>query len=635
MSVNVNKISSIYEKIYKSFEKHSSKDECFYAINNAMILAYFSKYCNSDENINYEDLYKMVVDKFGFGLFFHGIKKTEQYKENFYNAMNVFMPLFKSFKHENVPLEEVLGNVLEKHVNRKETGSYYTPSDATDYITYNSILISLIKKCPKEIQDKIQAEMNITDINAIVRLGKKANSVLKYLSLLFSSEEKKEFCDSLYSLKIIDPTCGSGAFIVSAFKCLTDYLNILDEKEIDYKKALNCIYGVDISKEAIQFTKIRLLMKCLNNSIDISVLDEIFNSNFMVADALIGSDYVINENGFDWTQFGTTFDCIIGNPPYIEKSGYVSRNFVTYKCGNLYANTIERSCNISSKNGVISFVVPLSFVSTKRMQNAKNYLENNSDTVYYMTFADRPGCIFSGVHQRLVIFIAIQGNNNNCEVYSTKYNYWYKEERNKLFEDIFFYKNNYSGLLPKIGNKTEESIYTKLTNGLDGVNLLMCEESIYPIYMSTRIGFWMKAYDKNVFSSKEYKTYYANSENNYYFLLALFNSSTFYFLWVISSDCWHITKGNIELIKYDLNKLESLNYPKIKKLVNELMIDLENNKKYIGSKQTKYEYKHKFSKHIIDEIDKEIKGIFNLTEEEYLYITQYTEKYRINTLEDR
>ena len=119
MSVNVNKISSIYEKIYKSFEKHSSKDECFYAINNAMILAYFSKYCNSDENINYEDLYKMVVDKFGFGLFFHGIKKTEQYKENFYNAMNVFMPLFKSFKHENVPLEEVLGNVLEKHVNRK------------------------------------------------------------------------------------------------------------------------------------------------------------------------------------------------------------------------------------------------------------------------------------------------------------------------------------------------------------------------------------------------------------------------------------------------------------------------------------------------------------------------------------
>ena len=65
------------------------------------------------------------------------------------------------------------------------------------------------------------------------------------------------------------------------------------------------------------------------------------------------------------------------------------------------------------------------------------------------------------------------------------------------------------------------------------------------------------------------------------------------------------------------------------------MIDLENNKKYIGSKQTKYEYKHKFSKHIIDEIDKELKCIFNLTEEEYLYITQYTEKYRINTLEDR
>ena len=62
------------------------------------------------------------------------------------------------------------------------------------------------------------------------------------------------------------------------------------------------------------------------------------------------------------------------------------------------------------------------------------------------------------------------------------------------------------------------------------------------------------------------------------------------------------------------------------------MDDLEKNKKYIGSKQTEYEYKHKYSKIIIDQIDDVLAPLFDFNEEELEYIKHYTEKYRLNKL---
>ena len=60
---------------------------------------------------------------------------------------------------------------------------------------------------------------------------------------------------------------------------------------------------------------------------------------------------------------------------------------------------------------------------------------------------------------------------------------------------------------------------------------------------------------------------------------------------------------------------------------------MEKNKKYIGSKQTEYEYKHKFSKDIIDKIDDELACVFGLDKNELEYIKRYTEKYRLNSME--
>ena len=632
-NITVNSISQQYEKLYKKFKDTSTQDETFFSINNAMIFAYFIRYVDVEyKKDNYAFCCKCIENHFGSELFFYNIKKTDKYKENLNTAIETFMDMFKDTLDNKIPLESILGNVLEKHINQKKTGSYYTPADTTSYISWKTIIFSSINKSTEELKTKILTILGFNTCSDVINSKYTFLDILEILKTKLTGEEKTAFISVIYSLKIIDPTCGSGAFVMMAFECLETIIKHMS-KEVDYKKILECLYGVDISREAIQLTKLRLLMNISKRSTNLQNFNEIFKNNFIVGDALKGSDFIIEEEGFDWKNFGIKFDCVIGNPPYVEMKKYVSENFLTQKCGNLYAYTIERACNIVSDNGMISFIVPLPLVATPRMQVVKSYLEEHSKRVYYSTFADRPGCIFTGVHQRLTIFFAEIGKVENTKIFSSSYKYWYNDERKELFNSISYYENKYKGILPKIGNEIEDCIYSKIISNKHSILDMITDESEYPIYLSTRIGFWTKAFLNNVFSSKEYKTYFAKDIRNKYTLVAILNSSTFYYYWVISSDCWHITSKDLLSFKFDLTKLDDRAYEKLMQKCECLMESLEENKKYIGSKQTLYEYKHKLSKDILDEIDDILCPIFGFDKTELEYIKRYTEKYRVNKLE--
>ena len=620
-----------YESIYKKIKLNFSETETFYLVNNALIFSYF---CKCDElsfnELNYEKCYKSIIDKHGTELFFHNIKKTSEYKDNLIYAIIEFINEFEQFSNETI--EKTLGIILEKHINQKETGSYYTPSDTTHYMTWNAILMSIINKCDKDLKGKIYSTLKIKKTGEILNLKEDAEKIFINIAKSTSKEEKESLLKVIYSLSIIDPTCGSGAFIISAYECMTNYINKIS-KTIEYKKVLNCLYGLDLSEEAVKLTKIRLIIKTAKSAVASKELDELFARNFKCEDAFIGSDYVISEPGFDWKSFGTKFDCVIGNPPYVETKKYVGESYATKKCGNLYAHAIERTCNIVNEGSIITLIVPLSLVSTSRMKDAKDYLEKKSNSVYYATFADRPGCIFTGVHQRLVIFFSESGTNG-CKVFTSSYKYWYNEERKNLFNNLTYVSNPFKDEMPKIGNEIELKIYNKLTQNWNNIfDLISKEETEHKLYLSTRIGFWAKAFDNNVFSSNEYKEYSCVDEDSKNILLAILNSSTFYFLWVMNSDCWHITEKNLSKLCFNASEFTQDRIERLSKLVNELMLDLEKNKKYIGSKQTDYEYKHKYSKNIIDKIDDELSIVFGLTKNELAYIESFTEKYRMNRME--
>ncbi|AEM21169.1 fused endonuclease-methyltransferase [Brachyspira intermedia PWS/A] len=256
---------------------------------------------------------------------------------------------------------------------RKAGGVYYTPEYIVDYIVANTVGEAIKGKKPEEIAN----------------------------------------------IKILDPACGSGSFLLGAYKYLLnyhiEYYNKIKDRAkfkgskedvikengdltIWIKKQIlrNNIFGVDIDSNAVEVTKLSLLMKCLEGESPASIQNnqDLFNEralpsledNIKCGNSLIGNDFYESQsvlyfdeetqykiNCFDWEdEFknifkGGGFDVVIGNPPYVRihlldkiQLDYFKDRYSVYKGQiDLYSLFIEKSISYLSKsNGVVSFIVP-------------------------------------------------------------------------------------------------------------------------------------------------------------------------------------------------------------------------------------------------------------------------------------
>jgi hypothetical protein len=543
---------------------------------------------------------------------------------------HLFLEIITKIKTQKdlIEFEKTLGSVFEKHVNRKETGSYYTPEDTTRYIIYNSVFTAIINKLPSKLKSKVLKILNINNPLEILEDFSLFEENIVRVKNNLNSVDLDIICNVINSIKIIDPTCGSGAFIIESYNFLNLMSKILFLEQNKHNFFEN-LYGIDIMEEAILITRQRALMRIIiEKKIEVSRITSI-HSNFITSDFLVSNDW---QNLFMYKNSlheKFIFDCVLGNPPYVESKIKNKYTFKSKNCGNLYAYTIEQSINISNKNAIIAFVVPLPFISTSRMSIIKKILEENSSLVYYSSFADRPGSLFTGVHQRLLIFFAQlnKGELNNTSIFTSSYQFWYNNERQNLFKKIRYIKNNFEEI-PKIGNDQEEILFNKyllsrkkiIPSKLDGK---------YSVYVSSRVGFWTKAFLSQP-DSKEFTAIRFEKELSRRLYYCFVNSSLFYFLWILISDCWHITKKDLETINFDLSLVSGKAQKKLFELSDELNISLEENKKYINTRQVKYEYKHKLSKLIIDKIDDILCEEIGLNKKLTNYIKNFNIKYRMN-----
>ena len=259
--------------------------------------------------------------------------------------------------------------VEEKPEVKKAGGVYYTPGYIVDYIVKNTVGKLSEGKSPKQIE----------------------------------------------KLSILDPACGSGSFLVGAFSCLLDYhrdwyLNDGPQKHTkeiyqgtggqsvlttQEKKRilLNNIYGVDIDSQAVEVTKLSLLLKVLEGENQDSLTRQLkmwreralpdLGNNIKCGNSLIGPDFYQNKqiglledearyriNAFDWlAEFPAImkaggFDAVIGNPPYggqeslSEFKEYFERNYeVSDGNPDLYAYFMEKGVNLLTRWVVFSGII--------------------------------------------------------------------------------------------------------------------------------------------------------------------------------------------------------------------------------------------------------------------------------------
>lgn len=472
--------------------------------------------------------------------------------------------------------QSILATLNEKKNIRKTNGVYYTEKDITSYIS--------------KICFKLHDSENIEEVN---------NINLNTLSF-----------HDLKNLSVFDPTCGTGAFLLTALEIKIQELQKSNFEKSDVEEILESIYGNDLDEISVLITKIRLFLSILYNfGIDyVDTLPKILNKN------------IVCSNIFS-IQPKKKFDIVFGNPPYVEiKRENIRTSQNSY--GNLYADVLDYSLSFLNDNGIYGFIIPLSFISTPRMLKLREKISSKLKTQIILSYADRPGCLFTGVHQKLNILIA--STKGKGKIFTNNYQYFYKEQRKQLFHNLATIENIFSqqSFIPKLGTKNDVSIYQKIItfpNKYDYKNQI----GEYKLYLNMRAAFFIKAFISPHITG-EYKEFSFTTQEERNFFYCLLNSSLFWWFWICVSDCWHITSKEFLYFRFPIN----FDPNKVYVLSQSLENKLEETKKYIGSKQTEFEYKHKLCISEIHKIDDYINSLYGLTANESNYIKNFALPYR-------
>ena len=646
----------------------------------------------------------------------------------------------------------------EDENERKLSGSYYTPEDVVEYIVKNTV-DSLLEEKEKEIIEEITPFINDMDIAV-------NESELKRLEQYIDDRIYKFVEEKILALSVLDPTMGSGHFLVNATNHITNFIvKLLNEypgsnSKIDSNPKIwrrkvveNCIFGVDLNPRAVELAKLCLWIATTFKEKPLSFL----NHHLKKGNALVGvrisdlekhliktgvSDnnlfmqpYIdsikqaaecykkklskftdtigdieekkeileevngelvpyknlcdvftlyllgkINESEFlskieNWNAqkisqkvpsisgnddffhweiefpdvfYGEEpgFDVIIGNPPYVEYSKisnkYQVTNYETKKCNNLYAFIIEKGFYLINSNSIFGMILPLSAFSTKNMEKLKNFIIDNSKSIYISFFHFRPAKIFDNVNLPVSIFFLKKGKEKIKNMWTTGIYKWKQEERKYLFKRIKYTKIN-----PEIITKYNDFYYPKLMNNIENniLGKLLKEKPIIQykklnteydgrnnIYYRTAGGLYWKVITNFKLPYESTSNKLATIKNNYLnnIFVSLLNSNTFWWYYNVTFDTLNLKDYLIFGFRFTYERLTSNHLNILNILCQKLMQDFIKNAEHTKRKNTNCIniYPRK-SKAIIDEIDMVLGEHYGFNKQEIDYIINYDIDFRM------
>ncbi|CAM3861962.1 Eco57I restriction-modification methylase domain-containing protein [Litorimonas haliclonae] len=293
---------------------------------------------------------------------------------------------------------------------RKREGVIYTPDYIAEFIVDQTIgtrLKELFSMCVAKYAKKGEVE---DYENIIWKKGKSVNGSTDI-------DAWRAYRELISELKVVDPACGSGVFLVTAFDYLKTEYNRVNNKiaELDPKGAMDLfdtdrevltknLYGVDVNAESVEITKLSLWLKTAKYG---KVLDSL-DGNIKVGDSLIGtSNFAYHEHSFDWrTAFPQVedglFDIVLGNPPYVRqerfkdiKEALKKRYEVYHGVADLFVYFFERGMRQLKEGGRLGYICSSTFFKTNSGGPLRNYIAANGLIETMVDFGDLQ--VFEGV----------------------------------------------------------------------------------------------------------------------------------------------------------------------------------------------------------------------------------------------
>lgn len=297
------------------------------------------------------------------------------------------------FENSLSEIEEVTQQITSGEApqvsKRKQDGVFYTPQYITKYIVENTVG----RLCAEKKQ-----ELHIVEDEYLSEQRRQIQTKKRLL------EQLHQYREWLLSLTILDPACGSGAFLNAALQFLMSEHKHIDEMEakvtgssIVFQDIENSIlehnlYGVDINEESVEIAQLALWLRTAKPRRKLNSL----NQNIKCGNSLISDPAIAGDKAFDWQkEFPQVFekggfDVVIGNPPYVSAPTQVAspemakqrqaivdsgRYKSLYQKWDLYIPFIELGIrHLCKEGGLCSMIVPYPLTNQLYAQKAREML---------------------------------------------------------------------------------------------------------------------------------------------------------------------------------------------------------------------------------------------------------------------
>ena len=283
--------------------------------------------------------------------------------------------------------QQITSGVTPQTSKRKQDGVFYTPQYITKYIVENTVG----RLCAEKKQ-----QLGIVDDEYLADQRRQLQTKQRLL------EKLHQYREWLLEITILDPACGSGAFLNAALQFLMAEHKHLDEMEAkvagsaivfqDVENSIleNNLYGVDINEESVGIAQLALWLRTAKPHRKLNSL----NQNIKCGNSLISDPAIAGEKAFNWQEqfpkvFEKGFDVVIGNPPYVRADSPGNsldfRNYMS-SCGkwetlagkwDLYIPFLELSIKLSTPNSLCSFIIPDAYCHAEYGKRSLEYMKEH------------------------------------------------------------------------------------------------------------------------------------------------------------------------------------------------------------------------------------------------------------------
>ncbi|RLA74342.1 MAG: hypothetical protein DRG11_05190 [Epsilonproteobacteria bacterium] len=359
---------------------------------------------------------------------------------------------------------EVLGHIFEQSLNdleqikesliathtvvdtRKKDGVYYTPKFITRYIIEHTIGTLCYER---------KLSLDLLQPMSDTATKKQKQTKLANLKLYKSYIE---------NLKIVDPACGSGAFLNMAYRYLLEehqYIQtlqakagagLLDMHHIDKSIIENNLYGVDINTASVGIAKLSLWLQTAKRDRPLSdLMHNIICANSLTANWSELFPQIMADGGFTKeTSAKPTasagFDVVIGNPPYgaafsTEDKNNLKEIYKTIHKGKFdsYYYFIKRGVDILKQDGLLGYIVPDTWTSLQQTEKLRKFiLDNNILALEKYNFK-----VFEDANVDTISIIIEKANKLNEKINITIVNKDFEKQAKQVSQNRFLKNDSY------------------------------------------------------------------------------------------------------------------------------------------------------------------------------------------------